>query len=474
MSWFFFSRLASSAVAFIIVVLLARILEPADFGRYNILMLSATAAYAIVLSWAGTATIRFYHDPALETRVLPVALGTVALAVALGVPIAVALGLLLAPAIWFGIAAAAVFCAAHTLHEVGLAGLRVHQNGPQFAMSMVMRPLVGVALAVALVLAGGGGEAALLGMAFGAAVSAALSWTRLVRREGISWPQSGVLRPMILYGLPLGVVISGTIVQALFSQSLIGAAISMTDVGYFAAAQVIAMRVIAMPMITLAQAVDASIFKTVEDDAAAATEQALSRYVSSLLLFSAPLAALLVVANGTLADLIFGSAKAAAIAPFFPPLALAAFLTGLQGAFFAFAFTISKKSGVQLLLLPAVWAAHAVFTWAGVMLFGPLGAAYAALATATVALGLYVVVGARFRRVRLSRYEVRQIGVAVLVAVPFGIVADMTSSTPQSLGLIALGGACFVVALYVQGHLALGMLIGKLRPMLASKQKDTG
>ncbi|MEK6204184.1 MAG: hypothetical protein N2B02_00920, partial [Amylibacter sp.] len=73
MNIYFISRLFSSAFTVIILVVLTRVLEPADFGRYNITMIAGTAAFSTLFAWLTAAINRFHNAPEFRGETIAIA-----------------------------------------------------------------------------------------------------------------------------------------------------------------------------------------------------------------------------------------------------------------------------------------------------------------------------------------------------------------------------------------------------------------
>nr|WP_246237367.1 oligosaccharide flippase family protein [Halovulum dunhuangense] len=437
----------------LVLVLLTRILGPVGFGLYNMLTVAATIAFGVLFAWLRIGIIRFHAASDFGGRAFGIALGAGLVVIFALVAVMAAAALWLEGAPRALLLAGAAYCLAHAGHEVAIAGLRVRREGPAFAAVLLARPLLGALLVMALVLAGGGAVAAVLGMALGAGLAALWPLGRLVRALGRpALPTRAQLRAMLSFGVPLGIVASGSMIFVLISQLVLSRMVGLAEVGAFAAAQTIALRAIAMPMMTLAMSADATIFELYEREGGPATRTALERYVSVLLLVSVPVTAVIALSGDTLARLLFAGGFEAEVARHMPPLALAAFLTGLQGAYFGFSFTIGRRSGLQLKMMAGLAALHGLVSLVLVAALGGIGASVGALVTGGAGLAVFVVMGARVHRMSLPGGEFRKMALAVLAAAPFLLGADRVAGPWLAFGLIGCGLLVFALALLVQAH----------------------
>lgn len=462
MAWFFLPRIVATAMTLVVLVVLTRVLGPAEYGRYNIIMVVGTVAYAGIFAWLAAAITRFHSAAELNGRAVAIALGTgVRLGLAL-LPV-IAVGLLLLPDPFQRVTALGVaFCLAHALHEIGLAGLRVYGAGPTFAIITLLRPMLGVSLALGLVFLGGGFASALMGMAMGAAVTGIYALWRVARHSGISAPDRATLKNFFAFGAPLAVVSSGSMIFILVSQSALAGLSGLNTVGIFAAAQTLAMRSIGMPMSTLSVASAAAIFRSFEDHGHEESNRELTRHFSLLLLVSVPVAATMVFANDTVARIIFDGDFQWQVSEHLPILALAAFLGGVQGAYFDYAFTLARKTTMQLYIMGGLMAAHGLLSFALVWAFGAIGASWAVLATAAIGLTAYAYLGNTIRPISLPLKEVRIMGLATLAYAPFAMFADTIDSIFVALLVLMAGGLTACTILYVAGHEGLGIVLSRL------------
>lgn len=463
MNIYFVSRLFSSAFTVIILVVLTRVLEPADFGRYNITMIAGTAAFSVLFAWLATAIHRFHNAPEFRGETIALAFGAGKRSLLLLIPLTCLAIFLLPVEYRMPVGFGALFCIAHAAHELALAGLRVNEDRRDFALATLLRPIMGVLFVLTFVFFGGGYASAVIGMALAAMLTGVYALKQVHKRMKPASFDLNAVKVFAFFGMPLAVVASGVSFVALLTQFILAKTIDLETVGFFAAAYTLAMRTIAMPMTTLSNTSAASIFRTFEINGHDAAQKELNMHFSFLMLVSAPIVGTLIFANDTVAEVVFNESFSARVADHISLLAGAAFISGIQGAYFSYAFTLSKKTLHQLMIMISMIAIHAGIAFGFVASFGGLGASYAILASAIISAAMYAVVGRRLTSVRIPRNEILQTGIAMLAFAPFAIAADFQSGFLASISLIFLGLMAFLIALRVVQQSAFMLILARFR-----------
>lgn len=444
------------------LLLLTRVLEPAGFGRYNMIVLSATAAFSILFGWVPAVVHRFHSAADFEGRATAWALGSGVLALAVLGTGAIVASFLLTPdwrlTAWLGLG----FCLSHSINEIGLSGLRVHRRGKAFAFAVIARQVVGVGLALALAYAGFGYAGAVLGMTIGALVTGLHAFRTSVKLSSIGLPRWPALKAFLGFGVPLAVVASNSMLIVLITQSLLAAYVGVAAVGIYAAAQTLALRTISLPLMTLTQTTSASIFRAYEEKGEDAADGELDRQFSFLMLIALPIVVPLVFANDTISGLLFDDKFRAEVALNLPLLAVAAFIAGLQGGYFAYAFLIRRKTTVQSMIMIAGVVLHAGVATLAIRLFGAIGAPYAIIASSVISLTAYVLIGRSIRHQPIRTDAVRKAVLGALALVPFSLAADRSHDIALALLFLLAGCAVFFGVLYVQKQVAAVAVVRRL------------
>jgi len=454
MGWYFIPRVLSALLTVIAMMVLTRILGPAEYGLYNVSIVSGTVAFTMLGGWLTASISRFHSDASLSPPAIP-QLFAAGLIVALGVlPLFAAVGLALMPQHASLIGPAAFFTLCHGLHEVGLVALRVNRKGRVFAALALLRPVAGVALALLFVGADGGYRGALIGMSLGAFLAGVPAILLVERMSGLVRPRPRQTIGFLRFGLPLAFVSSRSMVTLLLTQYLLGWQIGLAAVGVFAAANTVAARVIGMPMNSVMQANSADIFSAWEREGETAMRLALNRLASFLIFISVPFGVLLTFSPNVVARALFDSTFAAGVLPLLPGLAIAALLNGMQGGYLAAIFMVSKRTGAQLMVTLSSLILHGLLSWVFIAAFGLSGAVMATVASAFFGLVAYYAVARALRPIPLPWAELGNglIGVAILV--PFAVFAQNAASPFAIILLLLAGFAAYFAAMAARGMAA--------------------
>ena len=447
MIFYFVPRMIAAAISILVLIVLTRLLSPESFGLFNMLVLASFFGYSLAFSWLASSTTRFHNANEFGGMAAAYMLGVGALLALISVPVIVASLLVFPMNISAMILVGTAFCIAHSAHEIGTSGLRVLGAKRQFAVATLLRPLIGVSLALVLVRAGQGYLGALTGMMLGAAIPAIYAIRLVVAQTGIALPDRRELQGLLKFGMPLAIVMSATSLHLLMAQSLLASLQGMALVGFFAAAQTLTMRTIRMPMDNLSRSVGASVFQAFEANGESEARRILHRHFSMLMLVALPVTLVLMFANDTIADLLFNDEFAPKVAVTMPILAFASFLLGVQGAYYSYAFTLSKRTFVQLWIVVFSLIFHFAVSWASIVMFGDIGAPIGFLINAIFILAVSIVVGQRLYIVDLPKNELGKAVIGMVVFIPFAILADSVSSVVGSLAILLLGLIGFVSVL---------------------------
>lgn len=447
MALFFVAQMLGAAITLIVTLALTRILGPADFGIYNIIIMSGAIGFAVLFGWMAAAINRFHFVPEFKDRTIAVVLGVALVLLIVGAPILIVTALQLPPAWVVPTVLVAVYCVSHATHEIMMTCFRVYRAAKPFAVAVIGRPILGLVFALALAWAGFGAEGAILGMSAGALIMGGYAITRVYRRSGVRRPDAAAVRTFFVFGLPLSILGAASTTVALITQTALVSLASLEAVGIFAATQILAMRTITMPMMILNRVSSPNIYEAFEERGGPAAQEELNRHFSFLLMMSGPILLAYFAANNTIAAILFEDDFSEGVARNLPFLTLAAFVTGIQASFFSFSFTISQRSWIQLAIIMTMTALHFGVAFGAIWLFGPIGAAFGSLITASLGLLAFSTIGQRIYAIALPLRDLAKFAVSLAAGAPFALYADHVDGAANAMGWVVLSMAVFALGL---------------------------
>ncbi|WP_171211596.1 oligosaccharide flippase family protein [Ruegeria sp. HKCCA5426] len=464
MTWYFVPRMLSAFLSVVILVVMTRVLGPAEFGRYTLTLLLGTLLFSFTFFWLVISVGRFHHAKEFEGKTIGTVLGAAVLIVFALLAI-VAMSYVILPFAWANsFFFAAVFCISHAIHEIGAVCLRQYNEGPKFAAVTLLRHALGVSLAVAFIVNGGGYESAVIGISLGAALTGAYAVLVTVGRSRVYFPKRAEAKTYLFFGFPLAVVGSTSVFRAMSTQSLLAVLVGIEAAGYFAAAQALTMRSLVLTMSTLSNVVAPSVFEAHEVKGIAHSDSVLDRYFSFLMLISMPIVVALVSAADVFANLLFDHGFAQETAGYLRVLAIAAFVTGLQGAYFSYSFMRSKKTGLQLVITFGTLIVHALLSLAVINLFGAPGASYAFLVSSLVSFVVYFYIGRKVDPLKVPVRELTKAFAGGLIFVPFGVMAEDATTLLVQAALLLAGSLAMFVTLVLIRQTAAVTVWNRIRP----------
>lgn len=473
MGWFFVPRILAAAMMIVMLVLLTRLLGAEQFARYNIAITIGAVGFAFVFGWLASSMQRFHNAREFEGKATAVIMGLFLRVMLVLIVITVLVGLFFPVILDKFIILAFVYFLAHSMHEMGLSGLRVLHLGPKFALAVILRPVIVLALMlVILLMFDATYEDILISISFAATLLGVFSLVATIRKIGIAKPRADFAKKFFIFGAPLAFVGGTTMIISLVAQFVVVWGADLTAVGVYAAAHTLAMRTINMPMEMLGRSLAATVYQSYEESGEFSASRHLERYSSFLLFISVPTVIILFFGNDTIATLLFGSALSEGIAPHLPILAVAAFMYGIQGGLFSYAFTITRRTGAQAIIIISSTGLHAVLALILINLLGPIGVSYALLIAACTSLVVVIIYGRRLFKVSIPREHIIKLVPAVIALSLSAIIADEIRSVTLSVGVIGLGMAVFLLILYLQKYLAMQRIVNKTFAVISAKGSE--
>lgn len=446
-----FARGGPAAINFLTLAVLTRILAPADFGRYALVVAWVGLVSAVLHQWLNSGARRYlaaYQEG--RTAFLASLLRSFLVIAAVEACVVLALFLWIQdPAVRAVIVAGLVLLWAQSWHELNLELTLADLAPGRYARRAIAKALLALGISVLLIRLGWGAYGAILGAAVGfllPVLPATFTQWREARQEEYSVE---AVRHLALYGVPLvGTFVFQYIVN--FSDRFFLNFFHGTSaVGGYSAAYDLTQQTLIMLMVIANMAAFPMVVRAIERGDTVGSKDLLRTYAVLLLGVALPATIGLVLLAGPVAHVAFGPNFAADAARFIPPVAVAILLAGFKAHFLDLSFQLGKSTGRQSLITGVAAIINAVLNVIWIPRFGGLGAAYATIVAFAVGGGLSWYDGRRVFPLVFPLREWAKIvaATAVMAAVvwPF-----RTHGGPLALAGAAMLGIC-VYAIAVVG-----------------------
>ncbi|MCL2770636.1 MAG: oligosaccharide flippase family protein [Solirubrobacterales bacterium] len=310
--WASVARPAIEVIQLGSIAVLARLIVPAEFGRYAVALIAQEVAYVIVAGGLSSALVQ-RRQLRREHLQSGMALGLL-MGIALSGLTLLAAELLVTPIFGartgFFVALLAPLCLLSALNTVPLATLRRRLEFGRLSVIEVLSVLVRVAVAIALAIAGLGGEALVLGVIASAVALMAGAW--------LSAPpppprlNRAAARELLDYGLPASLATVTWVGFSNVDYAIIGARLGALQTGLYFRAYTLAVQYQSKLGIVMGQ-VGFPVLSRTRDPAELARLH--HRMVRLLTIVVFPLLVLLAIGAPVLVPFMFGARWGAAVAP---------------------------------------------------------------------------------------------------------------------------------------------------------------
>jgi len=393
----------SALLGVVNLVVLTRLLPPAGYGAYAVVVTAVTLGQTAFFHWLSNGVLRFHpgaEGPAGVAQLGRAARAGFLLSSGAAVLSWAAAALVVPPPDFRAAAAGLAMVIARGWMSVVLSWNRSAGRHWRYVATEAGCGVGTLALAVAgLRLRPGDPAVPLLAATVAGLLAAALSREPDAARgagHGHGGPPlRALVREMWGFGAPLTLVALASVVLAASDRLLIGAVLGPADAGAYSVAASIADRAVSLVLLSITLATKPLVFAEYERRGEASTRALLARVAGWVMTAGFPAATVLVFAPGPVAALLVGGGMAPAAAAMLPWLAAGALLSGFMALHFGLAFQITRRTTG---LLAAVVPAAALNVAANLVLlprYGVMAAAWTTLGSYAVATALVIALGRR-------------------------------------------------------------------------------
>jgi O-antigen/teichoic acid export membrane protein len=464
---YFIARILPAAIAFAGIAIYTRLLDPASFGIYALLLSTAFGIGMIGFSWIRVASLRFAATiaPADEPDLL-VTIGLAFAATSLVVSAVILLVVRIADSnVAWPLALLTAACAvASAWFELNVTMLQARLNVLGVGLLQLARVLGMLVVSIALIFAGLKAAALLVGFIAGnlSALGAILIWKSALRGR----PDRSLLRRFFHFGWPSSAS-SVSYLSMTFQRYALEIVGGSAAVGIYAAATDFSQQTVGLLMGTATLAGQPLAFRA--RDLGAKVELADQMRNNARLIFAIgfPAAAGLIALSGPISTIYLGSRFHVNAGALMALAAASIFLSGLRNGYFEQAFEITFKTRAVALNSFARVALTVAFSLWLIPRDGAIGAAIAVLLAELIGLLMSVVWARKLMHVPIPTRTWFKTAAATAVMVASLFLVPL-HATFLGLGLAIVGGtlvyAAATAALHVRGLRAFALSLWRAPP----------
>jgi O-antigen/teichoic acid export membrane protein len=392
------ARGVPGVVAFLAIPLFSRLLDPAGYGRYALVVATVGVLNALLFQWLRLSLVRFLPGAgagadarrlkstlATVCGVIVLALGAVAAAACLFADSAESRGII--ALCWATLAIQATF---ELCCEYARGSLR-----PWYYMRLQLaRALAFVSLGALFVYAGAGWWGPLAGAATGMLMAVALAW-RVDWSDARLLVDRALLGGLVRYGVPLSLTVALTVVIATSDRYLIAWLMGEDAAGLYAVAADFTAQTLTLLMMAIHMASFPVAVRAWESGGAPAVREPMRANAALLVAVGVPSVVGMTVLAPGVARLFFGPGFRDAAAGIIPLVAAGTFVAGLKAYHFDAAFQFAHRTTSQVWIVLVAAVLNVCLIRVAVPNWGINGAAAASVAAYLVAVALTVLVGRR-------------------------------------------------------------------------------
>jgi O-antigen/teichoic acid export membrane protein len=390
------ARGVPGVIAFLAIPLFSRLLAPAQYGRYALVVATVGLLNALLFQWTRLSLVRYlpaYSSDAsrLKSTLLVstftplLALGLIGGAFVL-LPAARDWRTLVGPC-WLILAAQAMFelCCEHAR-----AGIRPWH----YMVLQLTRSITAVALGVGLVLLGMGWWGPLLGTGIGMTLGVGYAWRR--DWAGVRWTiDRAVLHRVLGYGIPLSLTVALTAVIGTSDRFLIALFRGEDAAGLYSVAFDFTSQTLTLLMMVVYMAVFPLAVRAWEQQGPQAAREQMRANAALLLAVGVPCVVGISLLAPGIARLFLGESFRAAAAQIMPLVALSALVAGIKAYHFDAAFQFVQRTLDQVWIVLVAAIINVALNLIAIPRWGINGSAAASALSFLIAMAMTAWIGRR-------------------------------------------------------------------------------
>jgi O-antigen/teichoic acid export membrane protein len=385
-------------VAFLAIPLFTRLLDPAAYGRYALVLATVVMLNALLFQWLRLSLTRYlpaFANPDEQSKLKSTLISTAGLLIVILGLLAAAAALLPLLAPWREVILVGwLVLTAQALFELCCEYSRAALNPWQFMALQLGRSGAAVGIGVLLINAGFGWWGPIIGMTVGMTIGIAYAgfrdWTDVRFRI-----DRAILAKLCQYGLPLSLTVALAVVISTSDRFLIAYFMGEDAAGLYAVAFDFTCQTLTLLMMVINLAVFPMAVRAYESHGPEAAKDQMRHNGSLLVAIGLPCVVGLTVLAPGVANSSFGADYRAAAMRIMPLIALGAFLEGMKAYHFDAAFQFVHRTIVQVWIVLVVAAVNVAANLLVIPRWGIEGAAAVSAGAYLLSIGMTVVIGRR-------------------------------------------------------------------------------
>ncbi len=384
-------------VAFLMIPVFSRLLDPAEYGRYALVLATAGLLNSLLLQWMRLSLVRFLPAYSADvTRLKATLIGSTLVVVAvLGVISGLVASLPIGP-VWRGaILASWGLTAAQGAFDLCCEYARGTIQPWRYMWMQVIRSGVAIVLGVALVRIGWGWWGPFAGLGAGLLAASAMAYPRdwagirpRIDRE--------VLRRLAHYGIPVAMTVALTAVIFSSDRFLIAGMLGEGAAGLWSVAVDFTSQTLMLVMVVVSMAIFPLAVHAWEKEGPAAAREQMRHNASLLLAVGAPCVTGLAVLTPGIAHSFLGEEFREAALRVMPLMGLGTFIAGMKAFHFDAAFQFVHRTILQVWIVLAAAVLNVGLNLLAIPAWGLNGAIVASIAAYVLAIVATVWIGRRY------------------------------------------------------------------------------
>lgn len=388
-------RVATGLLNLAIVALYTRLLTPAQYGRYALVVAGVGLVSSVAFQWLQAAARRFFAAYDQRRDAFFSTLRTAYLRIA-GAVLLVAV---VAAVVWPDprartlIGLGTILLLAQAWFELNLEVVMAALAAVRYSALSLARTALALVGGGALAYLGLGAPGVLVGAIVGYLVAGGVATRRQWRGRSLGRGDVAIMGEFMRYGLPLTATLALAFVVSSSDRVLLGWLRGTADVGTYGAAYDLTFQGLTALMMLVNLSGFPLAVRALESRGLEAAREQLTKHAILLVALAMPATVGLVLLAPNVAVVLFGAAYREPAARLIPWLAAAAFLSGVKALYFDLSFQLGRATMKQVWATGGAVVVNLALNFLWIPRFGPLGAAWASVAAFLVGGALSVLLG---------------------------------------------------------------------------------